>query len=466
MASQEQLNALARGRVTLLRLPTTQWRSIRDTRFGGTRFSLTFPHDVANEAHSKSLVLISVSGDETSLQIGFATSVQATATFNSRVVFDECRTVQPGSLDELLSSIREPGLQRGIRNLTNSDTPLQAISAKLRARIVRAVANIAENHVALDRIIARLDQPRRFNNARALQQDALNLALRAFGFNEGASKVFLDGDTALGRARLLEDAVIAHDARWLPGWRFDQSDLTGRAVFRKEGAELEVFTANKLPLEELFGVDLIYLNIRRGSLVLVQYKMMNVQRRPPPRSPEWLVTIDQQFRDELSRMERFDRDLSGGRPYRLNSGPFFFKLVKRDAPANSAGVLLSKRHLDQMLADGELKGPRGGLRISFQGLDGHYLQGEAFVELVRSGYIGSRGATTEHLQTLIEAALAGGRAVVAAIETPRAVPTAQGAVTGYDPTGDLGADPTEYDPEYLSGERDAEFDLTEDDPTE
>ena len=83
--------------------------------------------------------------------------------------------------------------------------------------------------------------------------------------------------------RLQEDAVIAHDARWLPGWRFDQSDLTGRAIFRKDDAALELFTANKLPLEELFGVDLIYLNVKRELLVLVQYKMMNVQRRPTPR---------------------------------------------------------------------------------------------------------------------------------------------------------------------------------------
>jgi hypothetical protein len=256
--------------------------------------------------------------------------------------------------------------------------------------------------------------------------------------------VFLDDDTALGRVRLQEDAVISHDARWLPGWRFDQSDLTGRAVFRKDEAELEVFTANKLPLEELFGVDLIYLNVRRGSLVLVQYKMMNVQRRPAPESPEWLVTINRQFKDELSRMERFDRDLSDGRPYRLNTGPFFFKLVKRDAAANSAGILLSKGHLDQLLADGQLSGRRGGLRISFQALDGHYLQGEAFVELVRSGYIGSRGATTAHLQTLIEAALTSGRAVVAAIETARDGRTAEGVATEYDPTDEY--DPTEFDP--------------------
>jgi hypothetical protein len=435
MANQEQLNALGRRGVTLLRVSTQQWRSIRETRLGGTRFSLTFPHEVAREARSKSFVLIAVSGDDAGLYVAFVTSVQATATFDSRVAFDACQAIQPSSFNELLSSIREPALQKGVRNLARSDAPLQAISAKLGVRIIRGVADIPENNVALDRIIARLDQPSRFDNARALQQDALNLALRAFGINEAASEVFLDGDTALGRVRLQEDTVIAHDARWLPGWRFDQSDLTGRAIFQKRDAELEVFTANKLPLERLFGVDLIYLNKKRGSIVAVQYKMMNAQGRDGSEDREWLVPIDRQFREELNRMERFDRDLSDGSPYRLNSEPFFFKLVKRDALANSAGILLSKGHLDQLLADGHLRGPRGGLRISFRGLDGHYLQGEAFVELVRSGYIGSRGATTAHLQSLIEAALVGGRAVVAAIESPQDAPrTTEGVTTEYDPT--------------------------------
>jgi hypothetical protein len=78
---------------------------------------------------------------------------------------------------------------------------------------------------------------------------------------------------------------------------------------------------------------------------------------------------------------------------------------------------LSLGHFDQLMDEGELTGPADGLRISYRGLDGHYLRGEGFVELVRSGYVGTRGATTDHLQALIEASLGGGKAVVAAIQT-------------------------------------------------
>jgi hypothetical protein len=69
-----------------------------------------------------------------------------------------------------------------------------------------------------------------------------------------------------------------------------------------------------------------------------------------------------------------------------------------------------------MLEHGGLRGSGGGLRIDHAELDGHYLRSDAFVELVRSGYVGSRGATTDHLQVLVEAALTEGRAVVAAVQ--------------------------------------------------
>jgi hypothetical protein len=182
---------------------------------------------------------------------------------------------------------------------------------------------------------------------------------------------------------------------------------------------LEVITANKRPLERLLGVDLIYFNRTQNSLVMVQYKMMEPAERHRRRviigsyaydeldEQEWLVRIDKQFGDELARMEAFDKDLAPNGPYRLNSGAFFIRLVKRYASINTASIVLSLGHLNQLIVEGNLNGKRGGLRISYRGLAGHYLRTEPFVELVRSGYIGTRGATTQHFQTLIDAALDG-----------------------------------------------------------
>lgn len=109
-------------------------------------------------------------------------------------------------------------------------------------------------------------------------------------------------------------------------------------------------------------------------------------------------------------------DLAPDGPYRLNSSAFFLKFVRRDALLDGAGVILSLGHLQQLLRQGALVGPRGGLRLGFKDLAGHYLRAEAFVELLRSGYIGTRAATTQQLTSLMDAALLGGRAVVAAVE--------------------------------------------------
>ena len=85
---------------------------------------------------------------------------------------------------------------------------------------------------------------------------------------------FGDQDTALARVRLREDTVIEHDARSIPGWTLTSSYQTGRATFSQGDQVLEVITANKQPLEEIFGVDLIYLNRTHRALVMLQYKMM------------------------------------------------------------------------------------------------------------------------------------------------------------------------------------------------
>lgn len=160
---------------------------------------------------------------------------------------------------------------------------------------------------------------------------------------------------------------------------------------------------------------------------MVQYKMMEERKSlrietewghlEEINEKQWVVPIDRQFREEMGRMHRFNHP-SGVQPaaYRMNASPFFFKLVRRLGATGGAGILLSLGHLQQLLDEGALEGGRGGLQISYRELNGHYLRSEAFVDLVRSGYIGSQGATTDHLQTLIEATLAGGRAAVAAIQ--------------------------------------------------
>lgn len=432
---------------------------------------MTFDHGTAHAGPSNSLVLLAIdsypwdkSPDEEwpfdpygtpdeppGLKLGLIRSVQAVSTLNSRVVVDLIQPIKPDSLDALLLRVTRSALRSGARLLKDSEARYLRVSEKLGKELIRLIAEEPENAAALRRINASLRRPTSVRDARAMQQDALKTALKAFGVTDAAaaSLELTDAETALGTVRLREDALIEHDARSIPGWELQHSYMTGRATFVRNGEHLEVLTANKQPLEELFGVDLIYLNHSREALIMVQYKMLEPQPRRTRTigrgmfqykerdDPEWVVPINQQFKDELARMVRFDTDLSIKGPFRLNPGAFFFKLVKRYASVDAAGIILSLGHLKQLIAEGGASGPRGGLRISYHSLQGHYLRGEVFVELIRSGYIGTRGATTQHLRELIEAAVDGGRAVVAAIQSVIPDPSV-GHISDIDPTSTEG----------------------------
>ena len=458
MADLDLKTLKARG-LSVLRMGPEAWYDLAASRGGGARFTLVFPHAVARQAVVRAPILIVLPGgklghseywfeDDRSrspqLKLAWVRTIQAVATRQSRVSFDHVVSISPATVNELLGSDTPSRFKAAAADMLSSTAELQELSPKFGEWVLDRIGNFAANEGTLQRLTALVTKPKRFDGPLALQEDAVVLALRTFGAS-GAEAIHMDlsrRTTALATARAQENLVIEHDARWIPGWTLADSDITGRAVFEAGDDQLEVFTANREDLERVFGVDLIYLNLRRRSIVMVQYKMLE----PLPRKErlveglfqpqtvkdeqEWIVAINDQFKKELARMEAFDQpagEVSGS--YRMNPSPFFFKLVRRLGSTNGAGIMMSLGHLQQLHASGALTGPRDGLRIAYSELQGHYLRSESFVELVRSGYIGSHSATTDALQTLIEATLSGGRSVVAAIQ--HAVPSSRSTGEGW-----------------------------------
>ena len=118
-------------------------------------------------------------------------------------------------------------------------------------------------------------------------------------------------------------------------------------------------------------------------------------------------------------MRKFGLDNEPGQfEYRLNPAVFYLKFVKRDASIRSGGILMPVEHFEKLRKDPACIGPKEGLRVSYKSLSGRYLRAGAFLDLVRSGYIGAHAETTGHLSTLIQEILNGNRAVVAAIQRP------------------------------------------------
>jgi hypothetical protein len=343
----------------------------------------------------------------------------------------------PHSENALLQLVSEAPHSKNLQDRLRDRRSVVLLSPKLSSHLVEKLASIESNRGGMRAVTESLLAPKRFQNAAALQEDAVRNALNAFGVGPNDAVVSLElvegKDTALARVPIMEDSVIEHDARNVPGYELVQSDLTGRAVFEKGIERLEVFTANRRSLEHVFGVDLIYLNATRQNIVMLQYKMLESAHGDDPAS-DWIYRPDASLDDELSRMKKFTTERAPGpKEYRLNPSVFFLKFVKRNGMIANGGITIPVEHFEQLLQDPICQGPKGGLRISFQSLGGRYLRQGAFLDLLRSGYIGAHAEVTAHMRVLVEAVLNGNRAVVAAIQSPK------------DPADRLGNEPDESD---------------------
>ena len=119
----------------------------------------------------------------------------------------------------------------------------------------------------------------------AYQKEALGLALGIAGLpkdellawqpSDGEQRSFLDG---LPGAQVREDAMLLSDFSTFPEFQ-PMGEVThyGSRVFSSEqdpSVRLTVTMANRLPLEQQTGADLIYFNEAYRSFVMVQYKAM------------------------------------------------------------------------------------------------------------------------------------------------------------------------------------------------
>jgi hypothetical protein len=119
----------------------------------------------------------------------------------------------------------------------------------------------------------------------AVQKESLTAALEiarigteelfAWEPREGETRLFLEG---LPQARVREDAMLLTDFTTVPGFDAIKSYPFAAREFQNTQSpriRLKVIMANRLPLEEQTGADLVYYNETYNSFVMVRYKAMN-----------------------------------------------------------------------------------------------------------------------------------------------------------------------------------------------
>ena len=280
-------------------------------------------------------------------------------------------------------------------------------------------------------IVLRRLEPRARENL-AYQKEALGLALEIAGLSrddllawqpsDGEQQSFLDG---LPGAQVREDAMLLSDFSTLPGFQ-PMGEVThyGSKVFSSEqdpSVQLTVIMANRLPLEQQTGADLIYFNEAYQSFVMVQYKAM--EKRDKETEFRWQAK--DQFADEIGRMETLLKELrkvqSGHDPdgYRFTDNPFFLKFCPRvvfnpDDKGLFKGIYLPLDLWKRADAAGRFKGKRGGNVLSFENV-GRRITNSEFVMLVAGSWVGTSIEQSAMLGDLIRTVLATGKTVTIAI---------------------------------------------------
>lgn len=404
----------------LLRFDDEYSESLYNTRQGFEHLTIVKPHSILRDFKVPTVCLLEIREQgATRCYLATATRKIAVSTFDSRLTIKKLRPIASSSFHEIEREITNLRMKRLLNDRIPSEGGFSSLSSKLSAHIVEVLARNSENHPALDTALSSLPRLRRVPNATWAQENAIQSALAAFGIRANATpeQVVLKRGSSSGLgligAYLYEDNVVHADASHLPGFDTIASDVTGRAVFQKGDERLVVYTANKLPLEKMLGVDLIYINETRGNIVMVQYKMLEEDKHNAD-SRDWLFRPDKQLLDEIARMQLLQ--VPGSlTDYRLNRNPYFFKFVKRKIIDDShQSFLVSLDHLNQILAAPGAKGQRGGVRLSYEALDGVYLREADMLGLIRSGYIGTHRAETAAFSTIIAEVARGNKAIVLA----------------------------------------------------
>jgi hypothetical protein len=308
----------------------------------------------------------------------------------------------PGSFEAVVDALRDL--------LAGSSSILERFSATRRALIADLTPQARE--------------------ALAYQKETVATAIELAGLNRGELQLwqprlesgrpasFLAG---LPQARLREDQMILNDLATFPGFDLVARMQHSSAVFANDRVTLTVVMANKLPLEQQLGADLIYCNETFGAFVIVQYKAMEqefkgVRFRLPNR----------QLDEELKRMEAVWAELqkcaddTATSGFRLTPNPFFLKLCPRvvfdpDDASLIKGMYIPLGYWRRLEVDPNIRGRRNGHAISFDNV-GRYFDNTSFAHLVAGGWIGTTTTQTAILGTAIREIVESGRTVTIAVK--------------------------------------------------
>lgn len=389
---------------------------------GGGNGQVTFarPHNEVNCLKLPTICLFEFDfPHEHQCYIGIMKRKAAVSTLDSRLTIVQLYPINIPSLELLCNKISNKRFKNQFNEHLKEKIKIEPLTPRLSSHIIGIIAEDPQNQKILESITNNLPGIQTKSDLEINRENALKTALEIFGYNLRSvpRELFIKSNSSTALSSLnpiyiREDNVIQRDVSQIEGYLLKNMDITGKAVFLKNGERLEVYTANRNYLEEAFGVDLIYYNQTLGSIVMVQYKMLEEASD----NKNWIFRLDNQTKDEISRM-KIPEIKSNATDYRLNREPFYFKFVQRRCTeSNIKSYIISLDHLNKILNSHKAIGPRGGIRIDYPALEGTYLRESDFISLIRSGYIGTHRVESEALITIISEISRGNKELIFALQ--------------------------------------------------
>ena len=253
---------------------------------------------------------------------------------------------------------------------------------------------------------------------------AMNIAgiardeLQGWDVPKAESSSFLDG---IETPRIREDSMIINDLTNMPGFDLMRTSKFSSTLFENDRTRLTVLLANRMPLEELLGTDLIYYNEDFKCFTMVQYKVMEKE------NDHFVFRLpNSQFTEELQRMDSImgslktilaNKDLDD---YRINNAPFFIKICPRiefqpDNIGLSSGMYIPLDYMKLLQSDDSIVGSKGGRAITYNNI-GRYMDNTSFKTIIEGGWIGTTCNQSQFLEQIIRDILENGRTAVLAIK--------------------------------------------------
>jgi hypothetical protein len=237
---------------------------------------------------------------------------------------------------------------------------------------------------------------------------------------EGSGGSFLDG---LKSVRLREDPMIINDMNKVPGYEYVKDVAISAALFENGNTRLTIILANRLPLEEQTGGDLIYYNETFKCFVIIQYKAMEHDGNG---NPHFRFPNDQ-LTEEISRMKNLLIHLSNSDgdtetdSFRLHKNPFFLKFCPRvvlepDSKSITPGMYVPLEFWERLENDPTMVGPRGGSQLNYQNVK-RYINNSEFFPLVTKAWVGTSVSQSHLLEGIIREVIESGRTVTLAVKS-------------------------------------------------